>query len=227
MCQFEVCIHTCEPERCHSARYTSSRLWVALGHAAASHAIKQSMHTRCHILCPGYAMLGISRRDVAYTSLVRPPTNLEIQQHLEHYPEDRHHFEDDGDIQMMGDDSPLEVFTTSSFDSPILTPSSTKDSIMEDMDLGRDTIHLSGPNMNGKLRRFNIIYIPDPTRISTMAKAVDSLSFIRTSILKDEYESIKHLVGSVFKKGPSKSAFLQEWVSLYYIIISLRSLLVK
>jgi hypothetical protein len=69
---------------------------------------------------------------------------------------------------------------------------------------------------------FKILYIPDPTRVATPLRAQADLAFLKTSITSLEYQSMKHLLGSIHLGGHARNeeqvVYMQEWVcnSIYF-----------
>jgi hypothetical protein len=74
-------------------------------------------------------------------------------------------------------------------------------------------------------RTLGIMYIPDPTRCMNAELAKNDLSFVGTTIFKDEYESMKGLTNCIHKRGNNWKmnangkreirVIMQEWVSSY------------
>lgn len=213
---FEVCIHSCQPGRCSGFRYNKSVLWKREGHAASLHAQNRHLHLNCDSHCPGYAILGVRRSKINLSRLVRPPTTAEIQQHLLHYPEDAIKFDTDTkdeDAHSFTSDMCIDNTHSqgSSNERDIQDISSTSSGqSLVDLNINMDNLI---PDPKTDDRCFKIVYVPDPTCVTTMTKAIDNLSFIKTKVTPQEFESIKHLEGSVFKTGKSTIVYMQEWVS--------------
>ena len=208
---FEVCIHTCQIGRCHGLRYNESVLWKREGHAAASHALRSSVHPNCGPFCPGFPFLDISRAKMPVKNLVRPPNPDEIKRHLLCYPEDAIELKDhdihDNIIDFsMANLSINDVNTSDSSDGRREPPTTSQNRLGD---------YIQPNNSTSKDKCFEIVYVPDPTCNTTMSQAADSLSFIKTKITPEEFESIQHLDGSVFKTGRSTTVYMQEWVSIH------------
>lgn len=214
---FEVCVHSCQSGHCHGFRYKHSVLWKKEGHAAASHAQNRAVHLNCESNCPGYAILGVPRKQVTLNDLVRQPTTAEIQQHLLYYPEDAKelniNIKDDDVAHSSAWDMCIDNThsQSSSTEHDVQDPSSTS-SGQSVVDLNAEVDNIVTHSTTDD-RCFKLVYIPDPTCRTTITKAIDNLSFIKTKVTPQEFESIKHLDGSVFKTGKLMTVYMEEWVS--------------
>jgi hypothetical protein len=74
-------------------------------------------------------------------------------------------------------------------------------------------------------RKFDILYIPDPSRAMMKKDAVLNLGWTTRDITPAHYESIKHLTELVYKIGSTKDrvdVLITEWVSIFPVSGHLR-----
>lgn len=77
------------------------------------------------------------------------------------------------------------------------------------------------PTEPSESRKFEILYIPDPSRAMKKAEALNNLGWTAREITLLQYESIQHLKGLVYKNSITKDkakVCITEWVSARFIV---------
>jgi hypothetical protein len=196
---YAICIHTCVEGGCKNR--TRSTIWTKHGNPLRKHASYAAKHPRCTSSCPGYQSLNQTRGTYPFS---RPITKDDCQRHLAGF--------DNANIVS----SNIPSSSSSSMERNIRSdsPYSHQSSIInlnnkEELGDPHAPTHSAKPC-------FKIIYIPDPTRVATPIHAQADLAFLKTSITSLEYQSMKHLLGSIHVSGHAQNdkrvVYMQEWV---------------
>jgi hypothetical protein len=200
---YAVCIHTCVQGGCKNM--TRSNLWAKRGNPLRRHATNAYKHPHCTTSCPGYQSLNQTHGSFPYS---RPVTKDDFKQHLMAF---------DNINNNVTSNIPSSSSSSTSHGIHSNSPYSHQSSII---DLGNNEEanfhHAHVLTHSTKKPHFKILYIPDPTRVATPILAQADLAFLKTTITAPEYQSMKHLLGSIHHGGRTRSGeevvYMQEWV---------------
>ena len=204
------CIHTCVEGGCKN--YSKSVLWPRNGSPLRRHAINNRLHVDCTEECPGFPIMGENVGKFVFQTIATPREVAE-EFGLEYDGNTDADITDvDGGIdhneQMNVDDTPLHLGHDSE---------ESDDRVPINLDDTPDKIHHQ-PKELQRRSHFNIIYVPDPTRRKPIQDVPSELHFLKTKIRMDEWESIKHLEGSIHlvhlpkRSGDMVQVYMDEWV---------------
>jgi hypothetical protein len=221
---FAICIHTCVTGGC--ANFSGSILWTRNGNPLRRHASSSVKHPDCNSICPGHSIIGLKQGKFVFS---RAPTEEELSMVTD---DDDPSEDDPSEDDEMNIDSPPLASNPPTLNIEIPIPVNIRQSksaspaVASTVDLNADVVHETHYGATLDIKTFNIIYVPDPTRASSLSRADNDLAFIKTEISDDEYKALKHLEGVIHLVNRRKTGLLerrcivqmQEWVSRNYVI---------